>query len=253
MFDDLADPLGPPTGDALGSVLARARRRRVTRVGSTALIAVVAVAAIAVAANALGSSSKTVHVAGTTTTSPTTTTAPSSATSATSTSTTTQPVASPELWSGLQLTITPKSLGQVTVGMTLDQAQAAAGVAIDGAADSAFFPTTLPADFPHLFFNEDPSNTVSCVGAEIADYATNPQTVVTPEGFRLGDTVQQLLTIYGSRARYSPAPPTGISTRAGYVVTEPDGNLAFYIDETTGRIYGIKGGGADLTPSSCNG
>src|SRR5207302_3643828 len=101
-----------------------------------------------------------------------------------------------------QLTITPRSLGQVTVGMTLDQAQAAAGIAIDGAADTAFYPTALPANFPHLYFNEDPSNTVSCVGAEIADYATNPQTVITPEGFRLGDTVQQLLSIYGSRARY---------------------------------------------------
>ena len=259
MFDDLADPLGPPTGDALGRVLTRARRRRATQRTAGALIAVVAVVsvavAVAVAASALDSRSSAVHIAATTTTKPTPTTPPppSSTTSTTTTTTSTQPVGGGELWSGAQLTITPRSLGRVTVGMTFDQAQTASGVAIDGAADGAFFPTALPSGFPHLFFNEHPSNAVSCVGAELADLATIPQTVSTPEGFRLGGTVHQLLAVYGSRATYSDAPPSGISPRAGYVVTEPGGNLAFDVDPTTSRVYGIKGGGTDLTPSACNG
>ena len=137
--------------------------------------------------------------------------------------------------------------------MTLDQAQVAAGLTFDGAADGAFYPTTLPAGFPSLFVNEGPDAKVVCVGAETSDPASNPQDVSTPEGFRLGETVQQLQAIYGSRLRYLPAPHGGISPRAGYVVVETDGNLAFDVDPGNGTIYGIKGGGSDLTPSSCNG
>lgn len=77
--------------------------------------------------------------------------------------------------------------------------------------------------------------------------------ITTPEGFRLGGTVQQLLAIYGGRAKYSPAPSGGIAARDGYVVEESRGNLAFDVDDATNTIFGIKGGGPDLTPSSCAG
>ncbi len=264
MFDDLGDPSGPPAGDTLERVLARARRRRATRRGAFAFVVVGAVAALAVGASALGSDSKAIHIAGTTTTNPApTTTAPlptsTSSSTSTTTSTTTQPqTGTSERWTDSVLTITPQSLGAVRIGMTLPEAETAAGVPFDGAADGAFYPTSLPTGFPHLFVNEDPSNLVSCFGAEIGDptalpIVSAPQTVSTPEGFHLGDTVAQLLAIYGTRAHFLQAPAGGISPRAGYVVAEPDGNLAFYVDNSSTRILGIKGGDSALTPSSCSG
>jgi len=258
IFDDLGDPSGGPSSrDALERVLARARRRRATRRSAFALVVVGAVAALAVGASALGAGSDAIHVEGTTTTNTApTSTAPSPSTTSGSTSTTasttTPPVVTSERWTDSGLTLTPTSLGSVHIGMTPTQAEAAAGVPFDGHADGAFYPTSLPVGYPHLFVNEDSNNLVSCFGAEIGD-TTTPQVVTTTEGFHLGDTVQRLLAIYGSRAHFVQASAGGISPRAGYVVTEPGGRLAFYVDNSNTRILGIKGGGADLTPSSCNG
>jgi hypothetical protein len=258
LFDDLGDPTGPPTGDALERVLTRARRRRATQRSAFALVVVGAVAALAVGASALGSGSNAIHVEGTTTTNPTPTTAatttPSTSTSTSSpsaTTTTTRPTTEGR-WTDARLTITPVSLGSVRIGMTFPEAETAAGAPFDGHGDGAYYPTSLPTGFPHLFVNLGAGNLVSCFGAEIANTAT-PQVVQTADGFRLGDTVQQLLAIYGSRAHFMQASAGGISPRAGYVVAEPDGRLAFYVDTTGTRILGIKGGGVDVTPSSCNG
>ncbi len=170
------------------------------------------------------------------------------------------------VWRATHLTITPTALGSVQAGTTLAQAQFAAGIAFDGQADGAFYPTKLPSGFPHLFVHLSPGvdGKIICVGAEIDPGGTNPQTVETPEGFRLGGTVEQLQAIYGSRLLYRPAPTGGISPHAGYVVQEPTGDLAFLLDNTRARIVGIKGappiaisvGGTAfyrLTPSSCNG
>jgi len=262
IFDDLGDPLGPPEGDALGAVLARARRKRVVRRGTVAVLAVVGVAAFAVSANAFTAKSGHVHVEGPrTTVSPSVTSTSTASTTTTATSTTTSgvtttstsPSSGAEPWSGQQLTITPQSLGGVRVGMTLDEAQQAAGYAFDGTGDGAYYSTTVPAGFPHLFVRLDQRGDVSCVGAEISDQASIPQAISTPEGFRLGETVPRLQAVYGARARFVPAPAGGISPRAGYVVTEAGGALAFYVDNTNTRILGIKGGGTDLTPSSCSG
>lgn len=136
--------------------------------------------------------------------------------------------------------------------MTLDEAQFAAGVKFDGRGDGAYYPTSLPAGFPHVFVNLGTGTTVACVGAEIGPSDTIAQTVVTPEGFRLGDTVAQLQAVYGTRARFSPAPPTGLSPRAGYVVDEAGGTLAFYVDSANTRVLGMKGG-PGVTPSTCSG
>lgn len=255
-FDDLADPLGPPPGDALRTVLARARRRRATHRAAAVVIGAVAVVSIAASAVALKPSGSSTLAVSSKPSTPTTgsTVAPTTTSFVgTSTTSTTRPITSAGLWSDRQLTITPHSLGRVQVGMTLAQAQTATGLAFDGSGDGAYYPTTLPAGYPHLFVGEVANGVAGCVGAEIGDAAVNPQEVLTPEGFRLGDTVERLKSVYGSGARYVPAPSGGISPRAGYVVTEPDGNLAFYVDSTNTRIFGIKGGGRDLTPSACNG
>ena len=270
LFDNLDDPLGPPAGDALGAVLARVQRHRVVRRGAFAAIALVVVVGAGISANALAPHKGKVHIAGNGTTVPAprptlpvpgstdstapTTTSPTTSTTSPSTTTTTGPTGQlgPAPWSGPKLTITSSSLGGVGVGMTLEQAQVAAGLTFDGSGDGAYYPTTLPAGFPHLFVRTRPDAKVTCVSAQIAGVPT-PQSVATPEGFRLGDTVQRLLAVYGRPLRFVPAPTTGISPRAGYVLAEPNGNLVFEIDNTKTRIFGIAGGGSDLTPSSCSG
>ena len=254
-FDDLRDALGPPKGDALGKVLARVRRRRVARRSVAALIALAGIVAIAVSADAVMRRPNSVHIVSPDSTVPTPTIPTTFATNTTATTrattASTQPARGNGLWSGLQLTITQQSLGRVRVGMTLDQAQTAAGVVFDGMGDGAVYPRTLPAGYPHLYVGEGPNHTVVCVGAEIAYSSATPQTVATRDGLHLGDSAQQLLTIYGGRARYVPKPATGISPAAGYVVTEADGNLAFSVYNS--RVVGIKGGAHDVTPSSCTG
>ena len=208
----------------------------------------------AVVLAACSSASKSSHPPVTTTTTTTTTRSSyptSTVVTSGATTTSTAPAADDASWTGLRLTITQQTLGHVRVGMTIAQAEAAAGVAFDGMADGAAYPTTLPAGYPHLFVDELPNGTVSCVGAEIGAAQHSPQTVATPDGLRLGDTVHQLVAIYGSRARYVPKPSGGISPHAGYVVTEPDGNLAISVFGST--VVGIKGGAHDLTPSGCTG
>lgn len=152
------------------------------------------------------------------------------------------------LWTARRLTITPTSLGGVRVGMTLAEAQAAAGAAFDAAGDGYSYPSTLPAGYPHLYVGRDP---VDCVGAEGASTA---QAVATPEGFRLGDSVRALLAVYGSRARYVPAPTGGgMTDYAEYIVAEAGGNLVFMVDPAGQRVTGIAGGGSGLDPNSCTG
>jgi len=62
MFDDLADPLGPPDGDALGTVLAKARHRRVVRRTAAVGVLATALAVGGVAAAVAASSSPSTHV-----------------------------------------------------------------------------------------------------------------------------------------------------------------------------------------------
>lgn len=160
-----------------------------------------------------------------------------------------------ERWTSRQLTITPTSLGAVRVGMTRSEAQAAAGVSFDGSGDGFVYSTRRPAGFPHDYVGLGaPNDTVVCVGASIFDRSTAlQQAISTPEGFRLGDTVERLLGVYGTRAHFVPAPATGMTTNAGYVVAESGGKLAFVVDLARKRIVEIAGGGPGVGPNSCTG
>ncbi len=152
-------------------------------------------------------------------------------------------------WADAQLTITAQSLGGVRLGMTLQQAQAAAGVVFDGSGDGASYPTSLPANYPHLYVHAETGGRVTCLGA---DGPSTAQTIVTPEGLHLGDTVAKLLQIYGSRARYVPAAAQGIHPSDGYVVAGPGGNLVFSTRGTS-TVRSIVAGGPDLVPGTCGG
>lgn len=147
------------------------------------------------------------------------------------------------LWTDPQLTITPTSLGAVRVDMTVTEAQTVAGVRFDGSGDGFHYPATLPAGYPHLYLGNH------CVGA--ATRTTTTQTVSTPEGIHLGDTVAKLKTTYGPSLRHVPSPGFGMNPTDGYIAPVTGGNLAFAITGDT--ITRITGGGADLTPSTCGG
>jgi hypothetical protein len=149
------------------------------------------------------------------------------------------------LWADQTLTITTTSMGAVKVGMTVNQAEPAAGVRFDGSGDGFTYPTTLPPGYPHLYLGH------GCVGA--AATAPSPQTVSTPEGIRLGDTLTKLKSTYGPSLRYVPSPGVGMSPTDGYIVPVTGGNLVFVLDSTGNTIVRITGGGTDLTPSACGG
>lgn len=152
-------------------------------------------------------------------------------------------------WTDPQVTITARSLGAVQVGMTLGQAQTAAGLTFDGAGDGMYYPTSL-AD--HLYVGLLSGPTVSCVGASQSQSAESQQTVATPEGFRLGGSVASLLTIYGSHAVYVPA-HAGIQPVAGYIVAENGGNLFFYVYPNSATVIQIAGGPNVSDGNSCSG
>jgi hypothetical protein len=199
-----------------------------------------AVAAALVAVAACGSSAKTAA-----------THQPSATALAPATTTTTVPA--PSKWTDSTLTIDGSSLGAVKVGMTLDEAQRAAGVAFDGNGDSASYPTKLPAGAAHPFVDSD-SGSVFCVGARASQSGQQTQGVSTPEGFHLGDSVAKLKAIYGSRLVFVPAPPTGMDPHEGYTVTLPSGRLAFSASPN-GKVYAIVAGkgfmNEPLAPSLC--
>jgi hypothetical protein len=183
--------------------------------------------------------------------SPTTTIATATTIAPTTTMATTS-AAAPAKWTDPVLKIDGSSLGEVKVGMTFDQAQQAAGVKFDGSGDGAFYSTKIPSGDTHPFVNDDPeTGRVFCVGAQSVG---TKQSVVTPEGFHLGDTVTHLQSTYGARLVHIPDPIHGIDSRDGYVVTVPGGRLAFSVNN--GIVYAISAGvtGFDhkpLTPSTC--
>ena len=157
-------------------------------------------------------------------------------------------------WASTHLTISPTGLGAVRVGMTLAQAQTAAGATFDGRGDGFAYSQARAAGFAHDFVGLGiGTEKVVCVGAEIFDSVGLRQTVATPEGFLLGGTVQQLLSMYGTNAHFVAAPASGMTTNAGYVVDIAGGRLAFVVDQSRTRIVEIAGGGPDLTPNTCTG
>ena len=160
-------------------------------------------------------------------------------------------------WTASLVAITPDSLGAVRVGMTLAEAQAAAGIEFDGHGDGASYPTTLPTGYAHLFVDSFAGSTVGCVGVELAN-ATDRESITTPEGFRVGDTVTNLRAIYGDRLVHVAAPPSGFDPRDGYTVAAPAGYLLTFSVDAKGTVWGISAGkkgfdGKALVPSTCIG
>lgn len=176
-----------------------------------------------------------------TTSTSTSSTSSSTTTSTTTSSTTTTTVpGTGQLWTGKTLTVTPVSVGAVHVGMSLEQASRAAGEKIIEVGDGAAY-AQGGSYYVGPAFVDTGSNGVSCVGAG----AGSGKTIATAEGFELGESVRRLKQIYGERLIFMPEPPTGMQTIASYVVEEPSGYLAFWLDDE-GSVSAIVGNPGQL-------
>ena len=160
--------------------------------------------------------------------------------------------AAPASWTDSFLVISPSGLGDVHIGMSQAQAQAAANETFDGSGDGFVYHTTVADRYPRLWAGLDSTSVVTCVGAGMTNALPLEQTVVTPDGFMLGEGVQQLLHVYGSRAKYVPNPESGRDPQAGYVVDEGSGRLVFWVN-SVGAVMGIAAGNRTLEPSYCTG
>lgn len=156
-------------------------------------------------------------------------------------------------WTDPILTVTAQSLGAVHVGMTLREAESASGVTFDASDDGARSSTSLPAGHAQLWVRGDP---ITCVGAGRGNPANPPaQKVSTQEGVQVGDTVEQLLAVYGDAATKMASSDTGRTSFNGYEVAQPDGALAFQIDSnnTIVNISGVASTSTDGQPNHCPG
>jgi hypothetical protein len=222
-------------------------RRRTSVVGAPALLAVSATALLAAACGSTPAAVKQTKAAPklTAASSPKPSKAP-------------QPPAAPRgngTWRSPVLVITPQSLGAVRVGMTTAQAQTAAGVTLDDVGDGFNHAVHLPTGSADLWAGEGGTTQANTVVYCVAAYGLDSKQVVeTPEGFKVGESVQQLKAIYGSRAVWVPDPgPFGMTPQAGFEVAEDGGHLVFWQDDSGEYITGIAGGNDTLTPSDCTG
>jgi hypothetical protein len=153
-----------------------------------------------------------------------------------------QPAGQP--WTSGMLTITQRSLGAVTIGMTIRQASAAARHELTQVGDGVYYPQGETSRGLSLLGGS--GSTVRCVGAAVTGYGP---VVTTRQGFVLGGTLSQLKTVYRRSLRFVPARNSGPAPRPGYVVSFPNGNLVFWVHN--GTVDGIAGGPGLLPSVDC--
>lgn len=168
------------------------------------------------------------------------------------------------------LQLRPDGLGAVKIGMSYDAAAAAAGTTFQAVGDGVSYAENLPKGSYAIHVSGgyiDGSGVshgeVQCIG--IDGSPVHAQQVTTPEGFQLGQTVNQLKRLYGSRLTYVPNPYAGgLAPENGYVLKAGTGELVFaYSDLTPGidrqeppgsqpitKMFAAKDG---ENPSSCPG
>ncbi|MGC4935323.1 hypothetical protein ACLQ3C_16770 [Gordonia sp. DT30] len=124
--------------------------------------------------------------------------------------------------------------------MTVEQADAATGLTFVPIGDGARGPSMGRQN--RLYVDGDP---VSCVVA--AGTSTSDPAVTSEKGVGLGDPESKVTATYPDA---QPIPETGPFSRPGYLVTLPQGQLAFNI--TDGVVARIAGG-PDPASTHCAG
>jgi hypothetical protein len=136
--------------------------------------------------------------------------------------------------------MTPTSLGAVKVGMTLPEAEVAAGAPLRPFPDSGSI-TSQEGECLQAFFSY---TTKKVTGFVALQFRSACPEITTTGGLRIGSTVGQLLAVYGKRAKFYASKPS-MSPSPGYVVSDSDGQLSFLV--LKGVIVGIATG----NESSC--
>ncbi len=131
-------------------------------------------------------------------------------------------------WTAPVVIVTPKSIGAATLGMTEEEIELAAGVElVMSCTQCDAEPTALLPPDRAVFSAWPPKRMRVHLGF---DGRTVRQVVQTPDGFRLGGSVDELRSIYGDRIE--PYEALGLNSVRGYVLRGDDGHLVFNaIDE----------------------
>ena len=148
-------------------------------------------------------------------------------------------------WASGHLVITQDSLGAVTIGMSLEQASAAAGEPLTPVGDGVYYPR---GDESTGLSVQAFQGTIGCVSASAYPGDPVPH-VTTAQGFPLGGTLARLKAVYGTGLHYVSAPAGGIEPRPGYVVSLPGGNLSFSV--SGGIVRNISGGPRVVPSTDC--
>jgi hypothetical protein len=142
-------------------------------------------------------------------------------------------------WTDPTVVVTTNSVGAVILGMSDTEIEAAANVTFEGRCtqcDSSPYVDLSPADQYPIYSSV--TNTLNGYSdRSLRVYLRNGQTrsgqvVITDEGFRLGDSVQELRRIYGTRLH--PYEVLGMYSIKGYKVDGPNGYIIFNTLETNG-------------------
>lgn len=154
------------------------------------------------------------------------------------------------LWSSPLIEISPSSLGGVRLGMTVAQANRSAGVTFKVQGDGIYTSSSSGGTSSLAVGSVAVSGTtVVCFGAGAS---TSTQTVTTPQGFVVGETVTQLRDIYGS-ALVSYHTPPGIANFSGYLVHGFGGTFVFVLNSAGTSIDTVYAGAANVNPVVCAG
>lgn len=144
-------------------------------------------------------------------------------------------------WTAPLVIVTPNSIGAARLGMSELDIEQAAGVELATACTQCDAqPTAIlpPGDY-YPVYGAWPSRLLTVYLGYQQEFAE--QVVRTADGFRLGDSVDELRRIYGDRIQ--PYEALGMHSVRGYVLPGPGGYLVFNTldmmgaDQTGSRVY----------------
>jgi hypothetical protein len=163
----------------------------------------------------------------------------------------------PGTWHSSFLSLSETYLGNVKVGMNITEASAAAQEKLieigDGLVSNVKIVnnTAVTEGDPGLASGtKGPNNDSATLTYFCAGLLKGSPEVVTPEGFVLGWTVQQLKALYGPLLQYVPARTGGINPDAAYVVHGGAGNLVFW-PSGNGKIVNMASGAGATAQVAC--
>ncbi len=133
--------------------------------------------------------------------------------------------------------ISTSSFGPIQVGMTLDQAQAAAGTALDAGAGGSACRAYTPAGGP------DGVQVFTAAGT-VAGFEVTGGDVSTLSGIKVGDSGDQVRSTYGAAIQSEPSAAGGGETLTFTPASAADPNRVVFLTDASGTVRTIRSGRA---------